>query len=724
MKKVAIVVQRCHESIVGGSEALAWQYAGLLKDTYEVEVLSTTAVDAAYWSNVLPEGTEVRDGITIRRFHVDIGYSPYRTELFARMLSDFEKFECGKQRASDGGTKHLPWSIPLQEELIRHIGPYSESLLEFLRENWSAYRAIIVVTYLYPTAYFSLLEVPRARALFAPTLHDEQPAYLSVFQHAARRAHSIIWLTDAERRLGVSLWGELPGRVVAMAIDAKPREPEANGGPYLLYCGRIDPNKGCGELFEYFIRFKQENPSPLRLVLTGKDDIPVPDHPAIEFRGFVSSEEKFRLMAGAAIYVMPSGKESFSIVTLEAMAQRTPVLVSRMSEVLSDHVNQSRCGAIYEDYDSFAAHAGEILSNRTLREKMGDLGRDYVLSRYEPEHVRRALLEVVESVPEAGEQVSSVGASYSMASSTPEPTMRKKRTPPVSGITDRSYAPPLPLPPGWSGDQLRALIGSVQVEDAPFEEMQAYVEADFKRFIYTLGLVPERTGMILLELGANPYFTTVLLSKFRDAKLHLANFFGGPEPEAAQKVFVHQTNEVLTYNYKQFNIEVDVFPYANDTFDVVLCCEIIEHLLADPVHALVEIRRVLKPGGVFILTTPNVARLENASKMIAGENIYDPYSGYGPYGRHNREYTQRDIFSLLSENGFSVATIFTADVSEPKGTPSAPLKNAIPFVRRRPTDLGQYIFCQSSVNRESKRLPPSRPGWLYRSMHDASTANR
>jgi glycosyltransferase involved in cell wall biosynthesis len=289
MKKVAIIVQRCHQSIVGGSEALAWQYAGLLKDDYDVEVLSTTAVDAAYWSNVLLEGAEVLDGITIRRFHVDIGYSPYRSELFARMVADHERFGVRKRSDSQPDTTHLPWSIPLQEELIRNIGPYSESLVSFVRANWSVYRAIIVVTYLYPTAYFSLLEIPRGRALFAPTLHDEQPAYLSVFKHAARRAHSMIWLTDAERRLGFDLWGELPGRIVAMSIDSTLREPEQANVPYLLYCGRIDPNKGCRDLFEYFIRFKKQHPSDLRLILTGKDDIPVPDHPEIEFRGFVSS---------------------------------------------------------------------------------------------------------------------------------------------------------------------------------------------------------------------------------------------------------------------------------------------------------------------------------------------------------------------------------------------------------------------------------------------------
>ena len=39
MKRVAIVVQRCHESVVGGSESLAWNYATLLRDTCDVDVL-------------------------------------------------------------------------------------------------------------------------------------------------------------------------------------------------------------------------------------------------------------------------------------------------------------------------------------------------------------------------------------------------------------------------------------------------------------------------------------------------------------------------------------------------------------------------------------------------------------------------------------------------------------------------------------------------------------
>ena len=703
MKKVAIVVQRCHESVVGGSETLAWQYANHLKDVYEVDVLTTTATDAAYWSNVLPEGLEVRDGINIRRFHVDIGYSPYRTELVTRMLQDFERLGAGKHQSPSGGMRHIPWSIALQEELVRRIGPYSESLSLYLRENWKHYRTIIFVTYLYPTAYFGLLEVPSGHALFAPTLHDEQPAYLSVYKHAARRAHSMIWLTEAERQTGIELWGDLPGTVVSMAIDVEPRPPDQRDQPYVLYCGRIDPNKGCVELFDFFLRFKQQYPSPVRLVMTGTADVPVPDHPEIEFLGFVSSEEKFRLMAGAAAYLMPSRMESFSIVTLEAMGQRTPVLVNSKSRVLADHIRDSAGGLMYDDYETFAAGLNEILT--TDRSRFADPGRDYVTSRYTPQRVRRLLIEAVESCPSPDD------ASSRLDFDTTAPTENN------NGDAPPLLSSSLPLPDGWTEDKLRALLNSVRLEDAPVEEMKGYVGADFKRFVYTLGLVPESPGIKVLELGANPYFTTVLLSKFRNATLELANYFDGTEPEGSQTVLIEHTGETIDFPYRQFNVESDRFPYEDNSFDVALFCEIIEHLLADPVHALHEIKRVLKPGGSLILTTPNVARLENAAKMLAGENIYDPYSGYGPYGRHNREYTEKDLRAVLAANGFTVETMFTADVNEQPHTTSASLRNVLLSQRR--TDLGQYIFCRCTISEEAKSMGPDRPDWLYRSMPNA-----
>jgi glycosyltransferase involved in cell wall biosynthesis len=110
-------------------------------------------------------------------------------------------------------------------------------------------------------------------------------------------------------------------------------------------------------------------------------------------------------MAGAALFVTPSPNESFSIVTLEAMAQKTPVLVNSASEVLADHVKDSEAGRVYSDYDSFAHALNEMLSVEETRARSGERGRDYVLARYQTDRIREALIAAVESC-EAREPVS------------------------------------------------------------------------------------------------------------------------------------------------------------------------------------------------------------------------------------------------------------------------------------------------------------------------------
>jgi glycosyltransferase involved in cell wall biosynthesis len=240
-------------------------------------------------------------------------------------------------------------------------------------------------------------QVPPGCAIFVPTLHDENTAYLPAYKYSARRAKELFWLTEAEQRVGTKLWGDLPGRVISMSIDVEPREPAAAATRYLLYCGRVDPNKGCGELFDYFIKFKRTFPTRLRLIVTGTKEMEIPSHSDIEFLGFVSAEEKLRLMAGATVYMMPSKNESLSIVTLEAMAQSTPVLANGGSAVLVDHISRSGAGRIYIDYEGFAASLSEMLSADGNAEEMGAAGREYVLSRYQLAAIRKALVEAVES---------------------------------------------------------------------------------------------------------------------------------------------------------------------------------------------------------------------------------------------------------------------------------------------------------------------------------------
>jgi SAM-dependent methyltransferase len=276
--------------------------------------------------------------------------------------------------------------------------------------------------------------------------------------------------------------------------------------------------------------------------------------------------------------------------------------------------------------------------------------------------------------------------------------------------------PALELPGGVSEGSLRAWLRTVHPAGAPSREMANYCAEDFERFIRTWRLTQGLTGECL-ELGANPYFTTMLLRRFSALRLTLANYFG-PRPAGevlSQEVCVDDWKtgraERIVLLTHHFNIEKEQFPFAAGAFDVVLFCEILEHLLEDPLFAFREIHRVLKPGGTLIVTTPNVARLENVARLLAGESIYDPYSGYGPYGRHNREYSLQELRLLLAHAGFTVATAFSADVHVNRTNVFCPVVKLAPLLRRD-ADLGQYLFV---VAKNDGAAQNTRPEWLFRS---------
>lgn len=277
--------------------------------------------------------------------------------------------------------------------------------------------------------------------------------------------------------------------------------------------------------------------------------------------------------------------------------------------------------------------------------------------------------------------------------------------------------PVLPLPAGVTEEELFDFVTSVRVADAPEQEMRAYGTHDFRRFVYTLGLTQGLEGKCL-ELGANPYFTTMLLGTYAKFDVSFANYFGHiPNGTHYQDVAFKDpasgNRQTKRLSYEHFNVENDLFPYPDQTFDVVIFAEIIEHLLNDPCKVLREIKRVLKPGGTMILTTPNVARLENVAKLIAGENIYDPYSGYGPYGRHNREYNRHELVALCQFEGYAVEQHFTADVHANSAGNYVDLSVLKKLLTYRQGDLGQYLFIRAKKEFES---PQKVPSWLYRSL--------
>jgi SAM-dependent methyltransferase len=105
-------------------------------------------------------------------------------------------------------------------------------------------------------------------------------------------------------------------------------------------------------------------------------------------------------------------------------------------------------------------------------------------------------------------------------------------------------------------------------------------------------------------------------------------------------------------------------PVADDAADVVIMSELIEHLV-DPDGAVAEVRRVLRPGGSLLLSTPNLAAWYNRGLLAVGtQPIFSEVSLRGVFGRpgsvvagHLRLFTRRALTEFLTVSGFRCVTV-------------------------------------------------------------------
>ena len=369
--KLAVVVQRYGADLNGGAELHARYIAEHLARHAEVEVLTTCATDYITWRNELDPGLEQVNGVPVRRF-------PVSRE---REVDDFG-------RRSMQVFEH-PHSIAAELAWLRSEGPTSPRLISHLRRHGDRYDYCIFFSYRYYHAYHGI-RVTGPRALLVPTAERDPALGLRIFRGSFRCVRALMYNSYEERALinAVSSNDRVPGVVVGIGSEV-PADPEpqrfrqATGidGPVLIYVGRIDENKGCGELFDYFQRYARFSPQ-LTLVLAGTPVMPIPEHPRIRHLGYVTDREKFDAMAAADLLVMPSYYESLSMVTLEAWAVGRPVLVNGRCDVLCGQCIRSNAGLYYGSYEEFAETLHAIMSNRTLRRAMGGNGRAYFNAHY------------------------------------------------------------------------------------------------------------------------------------------------------------------------------------------------------------------------------------------------------------------------------------------------------------------------------------------------------
>jgi len=278
-----------------------------------------------------------------------------------------------------------------------------------------------------------------SKAVLVPTAERDPAIGLAMFAPVFRGVRAIMYNSYEERAMIQTVTGnhDVPGVVVGVGSEVPARTDPRRfrrqykiNRPFAIYIGRIDTNKGCGELFDYFQRYARTFPRGLDLVLVGKPIIPIPQHHRIHHLGYLSDQDKFDALAAADLLIMPSYFESLSMVALEAWALGRPVLANGRCDVLKGQCIRSNAGLYYENYEEFAETLYSLESNGPLHARLGANGRDYFARNYAWPVIERKYLDTFRQL----------GKSPQQAALDPLPgwlARRRKELPPASDVLAR-----------------------------------------------------------------------------------------------------------------------------------------------------------------------------------------------------------------------------------------------------------------------------------------------
>ena len=385
--KLAFVVQRYGADIAGGSEAHCRQLGQRLSRRHEITVLTTCARDYVSWANAFPAGEQADGSVRVLRFPV-------------RRRRDIKAFADISDEVFD-----VMASRDRQDEWFRQNGPDAPALLEHLRRHGRDYDLVVFWTYRYAPSYFGVPLVAD-RAVLVPTAEDDPAIDLSVLHEFFRLPAGYLFLTPEEEALVSARAGArlVPSAVIGIGVDppapieaatvlarhSLPRE-------FVLYLGRVDRNKGCDTLLEYFQEYAARHDDGV-LVLAGPAKMEIPDHPRIRALGYVPDDLRDALLASARALVVPSPYESLSIVLLEAWNRGVPALVNGRCRVLQGQVRRANGGLYYRSSRDFAEALTFLLSHPPQRDLLGSQGRAYVDREYRWETVTARVEDLLAAV--------------------------------------------------------------------------------------------------------------------------------------------------------------------------------------------------------------------------------------------------------------------------------------------------------------------------------------
>lgn len=184
---------------------------------------------------------------------------------------------------------------------------------------------------------------------------------------------------------------------------------------------------------------------------------------------------------------------------------------------------------------------------------------------------------------------------------------------------------------------------------------QIYSAGQKKRLSFDLDYVRRYASVddVIVEFGSMPPILTLALTR-------LGYSVCGLDLAPARFQSAMRAENVVV---KKVDFEVEPLPFADDAVDVVVFNEVFEHLRIDPIFTFTEVRRVLKPQGTLLLSTPNLTSWKGwwffAVKGRLAPDVYDAYEKLRTLGHmgHVRLYSPSEVATFLRKMGFAVLLI-------------------------------------------------------------------
>ncbi len=140
------------------------------------------------------------------------------------------------------------------------------------------------------------------------------------------------------------------------------------------------------------------------------------------------------------------------------------------------------------------------------------------------------------------------------------------------------------------------------------------------------------------------------------------------------------------------------FPFGSGFFDAAFAGDIIEHLY-DTDFFIQEVHRILKQGGVFVVTTPNLASLSNRIRLLFGRIPVGSEIRLGKdMAGHIRNYTFPELESQLREHGFSIVGKVSSNVMFPVKYKFPVLTPLAIWLGDYASDIGSHIIIAARKN--------------------------